>query len=61
MGRTPIALEAQQGYSSCRTILAAMLSQNSLVSVFIGGGGGGVSHNYREIRCKMGYRTDVPV
>ena len=21
----------------------------------------GVSHNYRAIRCKMGYRTDVPV
>ena len=21
----------------------------------------GVSHNYRAIRCKMGYRTDAPV
>ena len=21
----------------------------------------GVSHNYRAIRCKMGYRTEVPV
>ena len=21
----------------------------------------GVLHNYRAIRCKMGYRTDVPV
>ena len=32
------------------------VSQNSFVLVFYG-----VSHNYRAIRCKMGYRTDVPV
>ena len=23
--------------------------------------GGGGSHNYRAMRCEMGYRTDVPV
>ena len=24
-------------------------------------GGGGVSHKYREIWCKVGYRADVPL
>ena len=37
-------------------ILAAIVSQNSFVLVFVG-----VSHSYRAICCKMGYRTDVPV
>ena len=31
---------------------------NSFVLVFFGGG---VSHNYRGMCCKRGYRTDVPV
>ena len=47
-------LEAQQQYFSYRAILVAIVSQNSFV-FFV------VSHNYRAICCKMGYRTDVPV
>ena len=43
-----LSLEAQQRYFSYRAILVAIVSQNSLVLVFIG-----VSHNYRAIRCKM--------
>ena len=31
-------------------------SDNSHVFIFHG-----VSHNYRALCCKMGYRTDVPV
>ena len=46
-------------YFSYRAILATIVSQNDFVLVFVGGGG--VSHNYRAICCKMGYRTDVPV
>ena len=38
----------------------AIVSQNSFMLVFFFGGGG-VSHNYLSICCKMGYRTDVPV
>ena len=49
-----LPLEAQQRYFSYRAILAAIVSQNSFVLVFVG-----VSHNYRAIRCKMGYRTNV--
>ena len=49
-------LEAQQRFFSYRAILAAIVSRNSFVLVFYG-----VSHNYRAIRCKMGYRTDMPV
>ena len=49
-------LEAQQRYFSYRAILVAIVSQKSFVLVFMG---------YRTIiacvRCKMGYRTDVPV
>ena len=51
------SLEAQQRYFSYRATLAAIVSQNSFVLVFVGG----VSHNYRAICCKMGCRTDVPV
>ena len=47
-------LEAQQ--RTYHTILVAIVSQNSFVLVFVG-----VSHNYRAIRCKMGYRIEVPV
>ena len=50
-------LEAQQQYFSYRAILVAIVSQDSFVLVF----GGGVLHNYRAIRYKMGSRTDVPV
>ena len=51
-----VHLEAQQRYFSYRAILVAIVSQKSFVFVFMG-----VSHNYRAIRCKMGYRTDVLV
>ena len=50
------SLEAQQRYFPYRTTLVEIVSQSSFVLVFRG-----VSHNYRAIRCKMGYRTDVPV
>ena len=50
------SLEAQQRYFSYCAILVAIVSQTSLVLVLYG-----VSHNYRAIRSKMGYRTDVPV
>ena len=49
-------LEAQQRYFSYRAMLVMIVSQNSFVLVF-----NGVSHNYRAICCKMGYRADVPV
>ena len=49
-------LEAQQRYFSYRAILVAIVSQKYFMLVFMG-----VSHNYRAIRCKMGYRTDVLV
>ena len=55
--KIPISgLEAQQRYFSYRAILVAIVSQNFRVLVFMG-----VSHKYRAIRCKMGYRTDMPV
>ena len=50
------SLEAQERYFSYRAIVVAIVSRNSVVLVFFG-----VSHSYRPICCKMGYRTDVPV
>ena len=44
-------LEAQQQYFSYRSILVVIVSLDSFVLFF-----NGVSHSYRAIRCKMGYR-----
>ena len=41
-----------------RTVLVAIVSQNSFVLDFFLNG---VSHDYRAIRCKKGYRTSVSV
>ena len=49
-------LEVQQRYFSYRAVPVPIVSRNSFVLVFFE-----VSHNYRAIRCKMGYRADVPV
>ena len=56
VGGGAASLEAQQRYFSYRAILVAIVSHNHFRACFHG-----VSHNYRAIRCKMGYRTDVPV
>ena len=49
-------LEAQQRHFSYRAMLVAIVSQNCFLLVF-----SVVSHDYCAIRCKMGYRPDVPV
>ena len=53
---TLATLEAQKRYFSYRAILVAIVPQNSFVFAFMG-----VSHNYRAICSKMGYRTDARV
>ena len=53
-GPAATSLEAQQRYFSYREILVAIVSQNDFVLVLCG-----VSHSYRAICCKRGYRTDV--
>ena len=55
MQEYPASLEAQQRYSSYRAIIVAMY-RKTLLCLFLCG----VSHHYRAICCKMGYRTDVP-
>ena len=56
-GECPFCFYGRADFSdSYRAIPVAIVSQNSFVLVFVG-----VSHNYRAIRCKMGYRTDVRV
>ena len=50
-----LGLRGPAAILSYHTILLAIVSQNFFGLVFR------VSHNYRAIRCKMGYRTDVSV